>query len=246
MPYAPQSHFDPSLIFQGIAGAGQSIGSGIADAKKKREEAEAQMAGSWFGFNTLSQANLISDEEKTKFLSGNANQRNAIVMSATPRLLQKFQEKKEANEQAYRMQELAMRQQMYGARMNPQIDPNTGMTWNGRQWVRPYQEKGGIPMYSRANARGTVGDDGKWKGDPNGNMAQVVTPAGKQLVVPWEAYQRSQGQGQAPAAQAPVAEPELPSVAAPPQAQAATAIIEKGGHHYEVDHVSKKVIRQID
>lgn len=53
------------------------------------------MAGSLIAFNTLDRANLLSDDEKTQFHTGNANQRNAIVTSAMPRVAQLFQTAKE-------------------------------------------------------------------------------------------------------------------------------------------------------
>lgn len=115
MPYSPESQFTP---FQaaGIASQGfQMLGDGIAKALEKKKEAEAQAAGAEFGFNTLKQAGLISHEEETKFLSGNANAKNAIVMAATPRLLQKFQQQKEQNDQDYRMSMLDKQQKMIDA-----------------------------------------------------------------------------------------------------------------------------------
>lgn len=98
MPYDPKTQFDPGLILEGIGGLGKGIGAGLADMRKRREEAEAQMAGSLFGFNTLKTAGLLSDDEERKFHEGNANQRNAIVMAATPRLVNAMQEKRLAKE----------------------------------------------------------------------------------------------------------------------------------------------------
>jgi hypothetical protein len=145
-------------------------------------------------------------------------------MEATPRLLQKFQEKKEADEQAYRMQELELKRQIFGARQNPYIDPTTGLMWNGTHYIKPPSMSGGIPPYSRAIARGQLNDKGEFDNNyadaATGEMAQVVTPAGKKIVVPWDAYQRSQGAQTQPATPPAVAAPPAMPGAAP---QAPTA-----------------------
>jgi hypothetical protein len=68
-------------------------------------------------------------------------------------------------------------------------------------------------------------------------MAQVQTPEGKTIVVPWAAYQEAT---QNPALQiyGGAQKQEAPA--------SGTRIIEKNGHHYEVDDASRKVLRQID
>jgi hypothetical protein len=107
---------------------------------------------------------------------------------------------------------------------------------------RKQQHQLGIPPYSRAIARGRLNASGQFDNNyaeaSNGEMAQVQTPEGKTIVVPWAAYQEAtrnpamqiygsaQKQQQAPAT--------------------GTRIIEKDGHHYEVDDASRKVLRQID
>jgi hypothetical protein len=102
MPYQPHAQFDPSLIFRGITGAGESLGAGIADFRKRREQAEAQLAGSFAPFTTLRNANLLSDQEISEFNKGNANQRHALITAATPRLLQNFQTERERNDNSYK------------------------------------------------------------------------------------------------------------------------------------------------
>jgi hypothetical protein len=96
MPYDPQTQFQPGLISQGFQGLGQ----GVSDMIKKQKDAEAQMAGAQIHFDLLKKSGLMSPEEITQFNTGNANQRNAIVTAAAPRLLQKFQDASLAHEQS--------------------------------------------------------------------------------------------------------------------------------------------------
>lgn len=266
MPYAPGEHFDPSLIFRGPAMAGEAIGGGIADMLKKQKEAEAQAAGSLIQFQTLKNAGLLSPEEETMFHNGNANKKAAIVTSATPRLLEKFRTQKEQND----MQQAAMQRalQLKIAEMHYGADgAGDGMTPYQREQTRLREmdiqrkaQKSSIPLYSRAIARGKLDAAGNFTNNyaeaAQGDMTQVRTPDGKTLVVPWDAYIHSQQAQAATGAQPyqpdPGSEQVIPSTdygpSVPPLAVTAphTAIIAKNGHHYEVDHASKKVIRQID
>jgi C4-dicarboxylate-specific signal transduction histidine kinase len=83
--------------------------------------------------------------------------------------------------------------------------------------------KSTVPMYSRAIARGRLNAkgefDNQYTGAESGEMAQVKTPDGKTLVVPWDAYVRSQN----PALQAfqqaqdqSLPAPDLPAVGETP------------------------------
>jgi hypothetical protein len=115
---------------------------------------------------------------------------------------------------------------------------------------RKQQHQLGIPPYSRAIARGRLNASGQFDNNyaeaATGEMAQVQTPEGKTITVPWAAYQQAtrnpavqlygNAQSQEPPASASVSR----------SASNGTRIIERNGHHYEVDDASRKVLRQID
>lgn len=252
MPYNPQEQFDHRLIFNGIAGGGQNLGEGIADLQKKRKEAEAQAAGAMVQFQTLKQAKLLTPEEETNFLNGNANKKNAIVTSATPRLMQFLQTQKE--KQAAEEAKLERQLKMQIAKMHwggdatpppPMVDPKTGLMWNGQQWIKPPGSSKSDPWEKNVvTRRGTLKSDGTLEGKNDGDMVEVVTPEGKTIIMPWKAWEgRTKPQQSSPSAPqaASGAAPVTPAVPVKPE-----NIIEKNGHHYEVDHATKKVIRQID
>lgn len=101
MGYAPGTQFDPSLIFKGISGAGESIGGGISDLIKKRKHEEEQNAFNQTAFQTLATAKgpdgqpILTEEEKQRFTSGNLNVRNGIVAAGGARAINVFQTAKE-------------------------------------------------------------------------------------------------------------------------------------------------------
>lgn len=105
----------------------------------------------------------------------------------------------------------------------------TGMTPYQREQTRlremeiqrktQHQNQSPIPMYSRAIARGRLSNKGEFDNNyaeaATGDMAQVRTPDGKTLLVPWSAYQQSQQFSGAKAfqdRQSQMTEPDLPPI----------------------------------
>lgn len=208
--------FDASLIYRGLAGAGDNIGSGIADLIKKQKQSDAEMAGAMIHFNTLRQAGLLSPEEITEFNNGNSNRRNAIVMAAVPRLAEKFrtdQEKRAAEQhQLQRDLQLQIAQMHYGANGNgsgvPQVDPQTGFIWNGRNWVKPPNSAADAWKKPIVTARGTLKNGefyNNYKGAEEGDMVQLLTPDGKTMTMPWKSYEANIAKPQQSSPSAPQA-----------------------------------------
>jgi hypothetical protein len=150
----------------------------------------------------------------------------------------------------------------------PIVDPKTGFIWNGREWVKPASSSNTWAK-NMVIARGKLDEKGEFtntydppKGATNnganeGPMVQVMTPSGEKIVVPWESYQAQIGQFNPadmyrqriqPHYTEAAPEQVIPSTdySTPSKTESKTRIIEKNGHHYEVDDVNKKVIRQID
>lgn len=294
--YAPGTQFDPGLIFQGIAGAGASLGAGIADEQKKRKQLEEQNAFNQTAFQTLSNAKgadgqpLLSEEEKQGFLKGNINAQNGIITGAGARLMQVFQQKQHQDQFAKSALETQLQQKMLEKSNQPIM--MTGP--NGQQYQAGMYDPRGTPHFlpyggaanqfmppeetmnamksagytyaptSRGAGRWINTDGNKPDLDANGNpqftqdgTAYVSGGKVKPLTQPmadarkdWLQKQEDLKKGpsilsaeywtgkktEAPAATPPAA-PTIPST---------TSIVAKDGHHYEVDHATKKVLRQID
>lgn len=207
--------FDASLIAAGPAGFGQGLSQGIADLRKKREHEEEQMAYNQTAYQTLVDSGVLTEEERQKFTSGNLNAKNGIVAAGGARLIQKLRTEKEQEARDIQRQALQMRQAYYErnstASQQPQIDPATGLYWNGRQWVKPPTQNnawaGAIPI-----ARGTLrGGEfyNNYAGAENGDQIQLQLPHSKEpITVPFASWQAHTGQQPvAPVAPMPAYQP---------------------------------------
>jgi hypothetical protein len=125
---------------------------------------------------------------------------------------------------------------------NPETDPDTGMVWNGRQWVFPRQEKkdswdNAIPI-----GRGKLDEKGEFTNQypeaASGDQIQLQTPHGR-VVLPYSSWEGRQGPTGA------VPEPELPRSAPPATENIATTQPEKQASTKEVRRFDPKSGRWI-
>lgn len=149
MSYSPGAQFDPNLIFQGIAGAGASIGAGISDEQKKRKQLEEQNAFNQTAFQTLSNAKgadgqpLLSEEEKQSFLKGNINAQNGIITGAGARLMQVFQQKQHQDQFA----KSALENQLQRKMLEKSNQPIMMTAPNGQSYQAGMYDPRGTPHF---------------------------------------------------------------------------------------------------
>jgi hypothetical protein len=83
---------------------------------------------------------------------------------------------------------------------SPVIDPQSGMVWNGRQWVKPSRQAEDWSM-NRPLARGRLNEKGEFDNQyseaASGDYVKLRTPKGDILVVPWSEYQKRAGRSNA-------------------------------------------------